>query len=303
MARKHLHEDHINHEAWAIPYGDLLTLLLAFFVVMYSVSSLNEGKYRVASSSLNAAFGGRTTSVLPVNVGDIPAQSSSAASTDPGIHQAMPTALIASRINSQLPVDARARWAEENGVDAETEAEQKQLAETARQMEETLSSLILNDQVSVYRQDDWIEVDIKADALFASGSAAPRDAALPVLQQIAGVLRGNHHLLRIEGHTDSQPIRTLQYPSNWELSAARASSVVRLFTQQGIDPGLMQVVGYGDTQPIADNATGAGRTANRRVVLVVSTRPASDIAATGANPAEPNPTAPAPPSDASGVAR
>jgi len=303
MARRHLHEDHVNHEAWAIPYGDLLTLLLAFFVVMYSVSSLNEGKYRVASSSLNAAFGGRATSMLPVNVGDVPAQTSSAASVDSGIHQALPTALIATRINSQLPVDARARWAEDNGVDAETEAEQKQLAETAKQMEDTLSSLILNDQVSVYRQDDWIEVDIKADALFASGSAAPREAALPVLQQIAGVLRGNRHLVRIEGHTDSQPIRTLQYPSNWELSAARASSVVRLFTQQGIDPGLMQVVGYGDTQPISDNTSAAGRTANRRVVLVVSTRPASDIEATGVNPAQPEPTAPAPVPTASGVSR
>lgn len=303
MARRHLHEDHVNHEAWAIPYGDLLTLLLAFFVVMYSVSSLNEGKYRVASNSLNAAFGGQMRSVQPVNVGDVPTQATMVDPTNSGIGLALPTALIATRINSQLPVDARARWAEDNGIDAETEAEQKQLAETAKQMEDTLSSLILNDQVSVYRQDDWIEVDIKADALFASGSAMPRDTALPVLQQIAGVLRGNRHLVRIEGHTDSQPIRTLQYPSNWELSAARASSVVRLFTQQGIDPGLMQVVGYGDTQPIADNATASGRTANRRVVLVVSTRPASDIEATGVNPAEPEPTAPAPVPTASGVSR
>ena len=303
MARKHLHEDHVNHEAWAIPYADLLTLLLAFFVVMYSVSSLNEGKYRVASSSLNAAFGGRVTSMLPINVGDVPAQTGSAASVDSGIHQSLPSALVAMRINSQLPVDARARWAEDNGVDVETEAEQNQLAETAKQMEDALSSLILNDQVSVYRQDDWIEVDIKADALFASGSATPREAAEPVLQQIASVLHGNRHLLRIEGHTDSQPIRTLQYPSNWELSAARASSVVRLFAQQGIDPGLMQVVGYGDTQPISDNTTAAGRTANRRVVLVVSTRSASDIAATGVNPAQPEPTAPAPVPTASGVSR
>ena len=269
MARRHHHEEHANHEAWAIPYGDLVTLLLAFFVVMYSISSVNEGKYRVVSNSLSEAFGGRG---LPVQIGE-PQSGPAGFEAQSLIGSQLPLGLLNERLAQALPEAERQRWLDHQQRNAAQAADRAEAARAlttlAGELERALDTLIMEDLVTVERRGDWLEVEIKADMLFASGSAQPRPEAVAAVRRVADVLREVPNLLRVEGHTDNVPIASAQFPSNWELSAARAASIVRVLIDAGLAPGRLTVVGYGEHQPIAENTSLAGRNTNRRVVLVV----------------------------------
>jgi chemotaxis protein MotB len=267
---KHSHEEHANHEAWAIPYGDLVTLLLAFFVVMYSISSVNEGKYRVVSDSLAIAFGGGQKA-LPVQIGDVRPGAGSGATI---IGSQLPRGLLTERLAQALPDAERQRWLDQQARESNLEQSRSRdaLSAIATDIERALDSLIIDDIVQVYRRGDWLEVEIKSDMLFASGSAAPLPGAVAAVTRVAEVLRDAPNLIRVEGHTDIVPIATAVFPSNWELSAARSASIVRVLTNSGVAPGRLTVVGYGEHQPIADNSSDAGRNSNRRVVLVILAR-------------------------------
>jgi chemotaxis protein MotB len=252
--RKHEHEDHVNHEAWAIPYGDLVTLLLAFFVVMYAVSSVNEGKYRVLSDSLVAAFRGQPHTFEPITLGDKVAKTK-ADDTVAGIKPGQVMKF-------------------ENPVAVETDAAgngrlQSQLEEMTSDLESAMQVLIDRKLIRIRREPSWVEVEINTDILFPSGSAEIELAATEILERLAGILSERPYPVRIEGHTDNRPINTLQFPSNWELSAARAARIVRLFEARGLDPRRMVVSGLGEYQPIGDNATAEGRDQNRRVTLII----------------------------------
>ena len=254
MARKHEHEDHVNHEAWAIPYGDLVTLLLAFFVVMYAVSSVNEGKYRVLSDSLNAAFRGVPRTMEPVPIGDKAARTKmddTLAGINPG--QAM-------KFEDQEAARKKI---------AANEALQVQLRNMTDDLQNAMQLLIDQDMIRVQRAPSWVEVQIKTDILFPSGSAEIQPAAIEVLERLAAILAERPYPIRIEGHTDNRPIKTAQFPSNWELSAARAARIVRLFEQRGITSNRMVVAGMGENRPLDDNDTATGRNRNRRVALVI----------------------------------
>ncbi len=254
MARKHEHEEHVNHEAWAIPYGDLVTLLLAFFVVMYAVSSVNEGKYRVLSDSLTAAFRGTPRTMEPVPVGDKPAK----AKGDDTVAGIKPNQAI--KFPDPIATEKKAR---------EDEVLQLQLRQMTEDLQNAMQVLIDQDMIRVQRAPSWVEVEIKTDILFPSGSAEIETAAVEILESLAAILAERPYPIRIEGHTDNRPIKTAQFPSNWELSAARASRIVRLFEQRGITASRMVVAGMGENQPLADNATPDGRNRNRRVALVI----------------------------------
>lgn len=276
MARKKHHEEHANHEAWAIPYGDLVTLLLAFFVVMYSISSVNEGKYRVLADSLSEAFGGPPRSVKPLQLGRVQqrgSQNESAAM----VANKLPRSALASRMISDLPTRPQMRLAVETGSpDAATAryARAREKLETiAVRVEEALAPLIRADLVVVTRTPLWLEVEVKADILFDSGSAAPREDACATIARLGQTLAPFPNGIRIEGHTDDRPIATAAFPSNWELSAARAASVVRLFAAEGVATARMTVIGYGQERPKADNADIDGRSENRRVVLAILATP------------------------------
>lgn len=271
MARKHAHEDHVNHEAWAIPYGDLVTLLLAFFVVMYAVSSLNEGKYRVLSDALSVALGGPPKSLQPIQVGDQTqkgheAEKSPLASQVKGFEQ--PKARIAT------PVPARQSEGTRGTQTVEQARQEADFAAITDAIERALKDLIDASVVTVRRSEQGLEIEINTDILFTSGVANVSATSQPVLQRLAGILAPFPQPLRIEGHTDDRPIATRVFPSNWELSAARAASVVHLFSGHGVDPLRMTVVGYGEHRSIADNLTPEGRNRNRRVVVVVMADPA-----------------------------
>lgn len=278
MARKKKHEDHVNHEAWAIPYGDLITLLLAFFVVMYSISSVNEGKYRVLSESMVAAFHGSPRSTRPIQIGD----SRPSGTTDQGSNVAHPLG-VADPTTIRLPqnldeISAQAQDEPGLSVDAQGMSESG-LRAMAQEVRAALGDLIEMDQVRVRESEFWLEIEVQTDILFPTGVADVSSRAVPVLARLARVLAPFPNPVRVEGHTDDVPISTGRFPSNWELSAARAANVVRLFAGNDVDPARLAAIGMGEYQPVAENSTIDGRNRNRRVLVVVL---ANDLTRLGA---------------------
>jgi chemotaxis protein MotB len=275
MARKRHHEEHENHEAWAIPYGDLVTLLLAFFVVMYAISNVNEGKYRVLSDSLVAAFQGSPKTLEPVQAGEKQVGSGADIAmsvVQQGMLEGQPRSLLV--VDQDANTEARQFGATGDRVEAAPEhlpsvETTRQMQKVADQVENAMADLVNKDLVVVRRHDFWVEVEIRTDILFPSGSATLSPAAIKALEQLAATLVTFPNPMRVEGHTDNRPISTAAFPSNWELSAARAASVVHLFTKQGVDPNRLAVIGLGDNRPTGGNDTPEGRNANRRVVLVI----------------------------------
>jgi chemotaxis protein MotB len=271
MARKHKHEDHINHEAWAIPYGDLVTLLLAFFVVMYAISSINEGKFRVLSDSLQAAFRGAPRTLEPVQVGEKSRGSGADIAVSIVQHapvDGQPRQLIESIEIADQIANARRRNADR--VDANGNViVPPALGRVADEIEKALAPLVAADMVAVRRHSTWVEVEIRTDILFASGVAKLSKEALPALTVLAETLAKYPNPVRVEGHTDNRPINTATFPSNWELSAARAASVVHLFAKGGVAPARLAVIGLGEFRPAQPNDTVEGRNANRRVLIVI----------------------------------
>jgi len=268
MARRKPHVDRENHDRWLVSYADFVTLLFAFFVVMYSISSVNEGKYRVLSDSMVTAFRSAQKALAPIQVGQpskSPATSQLELKNGP---QIVMTPVIKLPSSERAGGDAYKVWIKKFESD-DGQPPSGNIKRMAEDVARSLSHLVDKDLVAVRGNELWLEIEIKDSILFSSGSAQLRPDAVPVLNQVAGVLRGFRNSVRVEGFTDNVPIRTLVYPSNWELSAARAASVVRLLAKGGIDPKRMSALGYGEHRPIADNGTPEGRSANRRVVLVV----------------------------------
>ena len=316
MARKHKHEEHANHEAWAIPYGDLVTLLLALFVVMYAVSSVNEGKFRVLSDALSQALGGPPRSLKPIQMGD---NKSRGTDNDqkmsvlpvPAINQTLGGVTRDMQTARSLPGSIKSMIPQHQVNDSGNTGyanEVKNLKKIETAVESSMTELIKQGLIVVRHGESWLEVEIKTDILFSSGSAEVAAEAQPTLQKLVEILKPFPNTIRIEGHTDTRPINTRVFPSNWELSAARAASVVHLFMQSGLDPTRMSVEGFGEYMPVADNSTVEGRNRNRRVILVVlagkddrrvkdmgnalSAPPASVPLPLSSNPAEPVKVAP-----------
>src|SRR5271170_617880 len=262
MARRKKHEEHVNHEAWAIPYGDLVTLLFALFTVMYAMSSVNEGKFRVLSDAMIAAFNGAPKSMQPLNVGE----KEEGKGGDKPLVGISPTVLL--RIKEQKtsagagtisPVPVRREAANSGGA----------LIRLEREVQDAMQALIDAKLVTVRRESMWLEIEINTDILFPSGSGAFSPAAEAVLDKLADVLKPFPNPIRVEGHTDDRPIHTGAFPSNWELSAARAASVAHQFTKQGIDPLRLEIVGFGEFHPRQANSSAEGRNANRRVAVLI----------------------------------
>jgi chemotaxis protein MotB len=264
MARKKKHEEHVNAEAWAIPYGDLVTLLFALFTVMYAMSSVNEGKFRVLSDSMIAAFRGAPKSMQPVNIGDKQAGKGG----DKPLMGIAPTALM--KIKATDAKDGELAPRSSSIVEgSDSKNAPGALIRMERAVQDAMQALIDANLVTVRRENMWLEIEINADILFPSGAAGFASSAEPVLDKLAEVLKPFPNPIRVEGHTDDRPVHTPAYPSNWELSAARAASVVHQFTKAGIDPLRLEIVGFGEFHPRQPNATPEGRNANRRVAILV----------------------------------
>ncbi|TXF11832.1 flagellar motor protein MotD [Pelomicrobium methylotrophicum] len=251
MPRRRRHEDHENHERWMVSYADFITLLFAFFVVMYAISSVNEGKYRVLSESLLSAFRNVVHSSDLVYVDPRPA----------------------GRIVVAPAMPRPATPAE----DAERRREAERMRVIARDILKALEPLVQERQVRVTETRLGIAVEINAAVLFAPGRARLEANSERVLRAVAAVLRDDDHLVRVEGHTDDVPIATREFPSNWELSTARAASVVRVFMDEGVEGRRLSAVGYSSYRPVASNDTPEGRSRNRRVTVMILARDADEV--------------------------
>lgn len=253
MPRRDSHRDHDqeNHERWLISYSDFITLLFAFFVVMYSISSVNEGKYKVLSETLIGAF----------NVQEREEPSSTE------------VVEISTHANNSM-IDFSGQANREGDIKADPDGDGDNigtmLAELSDQVESAFGDLMQDGEISVSGNESWIEISLSSNLLFQSGSARLNTGAIPILEEISGFLSSYENPVHVEGFTDDQPINSSLYPSNWELSAARSASVVRMLAQNGVDPYRMAAVGYAHFQPIASNDSVDGRSKNRRVALIVS---------------------------------
>ncbi len=246
----HASHDQENHERWLISYSDFITLLFAFFVVMYSISSVNEGKYKVLSQTLIGAF-------------DVPETPPSSAD---------PVDLSEYVNNSFIDLTEQSNKDGERVDNSENEGgtQKSQLNQLSDQVESAFADLIEDRDIAINGNETWVEISLSSSLLFDSGSAQPSSRALPILQEIAGILSGYENPVHVEGFTDNVPINSERYRSNWELSAARSATVVRLLATEGVDPERLAAVGYAEFQPIAANDSVEGRSENRRVVIVVS---------------------------------
>lgn len=271
MSRKKKREEHLNHEAWAIPYGDLVTLLMAFFVVMYAVSVVDAGKYRVLSNSLVEAFGSSAGRVKPIQIGE-PSIGVDLIGTEIP-RSIVPLELQRGVADESLDNVSPANLAMESVLDQYSEDEQwailREIGELAGEIEAGLGGLIADELIQVKRATYWLEIEINTSLLFGSASATLEPAARPVLSDVARILAKRHARIHVEGHTDNLPIRNPVYPSNWELSSGRAATVVNLFAENGVDPERMVAIGYAEFQPVTSNATPEGRAQNRRVAIIV----------------------------------
>jgi len=271
MARKKRTEEHVNHERWLVSYADFITLLFAFFVVMYSISSVNEGKYRVLSDSMVSAFRDPARSLTPIQVGNLlrsPVQSETILDHNKPIIEIFRVPLPG---ESEEQADEKKPQPEPQTMQDETVDED--IGEAAQQLadsiEAAMAELVDDGLIDVRRDKRWIEVEIKSSILFNSGSAELSDKSVPLLRKLAEKIKPLDNVVHVEGFTDNVPISNFEFVSNWELSASRAASVVHLFTRLGIDPQRMAAIGYGEFRPVASNVTPTGRAKNRRVVLVI----------------------------------
>lgn len=250
MRRRRAVEDDLhNKERWLISYADFITLLFAFFVVMYSVSSVNEGKYKVLSETLTGVFNAPQRSFQPIEVGDQPPLPAAGSAQD-----VIPPAVTEAPQTPDMDEQGR------------TEALRAMADRLALEFDELINQGV----VTVESNEAWLELSLRNSLLFSSGDAEPHYDAFEVVETIASVLVDRDNAIRVEGFTDNRPIRTDVFPSNWELSAARAAAVVRMLTMEGVDPARMAAIGYGEHQPVARNDTEEGRSRNRRVVLLIS---------------------------------
>ncbi|MBV1891976.1 MAG: flagellar motor protein MotD [Gammaproteobacteria bacterium] len=256
MARKRAPEEHDNHERWLVSYADFITLLFAFFVVMYSISSVNEGKFRVLSHSLVASFTSQSRSMDPVQFGT--------ATTSFPI---APTPLTRTPIKLDLPQSMS-----KDAIKVDPSQQKKsssEMDELGQKINNALQALLETELVSVRKSENWLEIEINSKVLFSSGSSNLSPSARPLLRGLSNVLKIRNNKIHVEGFTDNLPIKNSIYPSNWELSAARAATVVRLFATYGVTPKNLASIGYGEYQPKVDNDTLEGRATNRRVVIVI----------------------------------
>ena len=261
MARRKKVEEHENHERWLVSYADFITLLFAFFVVMYSISSVNVGKYRVLSESMAEAFESTSAKAASQDINE----NKESASLPIQIGE-RPTRLVEPIKLTHFITEDERRDAD---VSKELKAERRKLEKISNEFKLALEPFIRDELVSVKKTDLWVEIEIKSEMLFSSGEAALQLKASPVLRKISEVFNETTNVIRVEGHTDNVPIETIEFPSNWDLSAARAASVVRELIEVGIEPARLVAVGYGEHHPVASNKLAEGRFKNRRVALVL----------------------------------
>ena len=246
MARRAKREEHENHERWLISNADFITLMFALFVVLYALSSVSEGKYRVFSASLSSAFGKQVIKPEAVAMGE---------GMMPLNEQELLLKSLVDRRNANLAERQR--------------MQQERMQSMVKNLNQVMAPLLASGQVSVTQTNRGVVLEINASALFTEGEAVLQGNSVKTLDEVAQVLGQGDQAIEVEGHTDDIPINTPQFPSNWELSSARASSVVRLFVGHGVTAMRLTAVGSAANHPVVSNDTPEERARNRRITVTV----------------------------------
>jgi chemotaxis protein MotB len=243
MARRKHEEERDNHERWLVSYADFITLLFAFFVVMYALSTVNEGKYRVLSDSMAVAFRNvkeNTAVQLPQVVTSPP-----------------------------IPLPRKSDQVVARQQEVEKQKRREKMRNVAKELLDVMAPLIEQGKVRVIETSRGVTIEINDSILFSPGQAALQPMSSRAMRAIGQVLAPTDFPITIEGHTDNIPINTPQFPSNWELSAVRATTVLRLMSDAGVSQERLTAIGYADTRPVEPNVLADGRARNRRVTILI----------------------------------
>ncbi|MFW6094017.1 MAG: OmpA family protein [Pseudomonadota bacterium] len=240
--RRQPRQEPAGDDRWLVSYADFVTLLFALFVVMYAVARSNADQLGQLSRDLASVFDARPRALEPIQVGD-PVLASS------------PRVVGAPAAAAADPHEGDTR-----------------IEPTVDRLEEHFAGIDGIEPPAAAQNTDWLEISLSAELLFGSGDASLRQGARRVLREVAVFLAGFDNPVTVEGYTDNVPVRSRRFPSNWELSAARASQVARFLEARGIERRRLSAVGYGENHPTATNATPEGRASNRRVNIIVARR-------------------------------
>lgn len=235
-------DDEDNPDRWLVSYADFITLLFAFFVVMYAISSVNLSKYNALTNAMGSAFTGNNPQSIQVKKIEVKPQ------PEKTIIKPLPLSYL---------------------YQVKLKREREYMARVGVELSNKLSNLIQDGKVQVMQNNRGVRIDISDSVLFTSGSADIAEDAVAMLNEIAMILNSNPRFIQVEGHTDNTPIHNQLFYSNWELSAVRATTVVRLLNLAGIAANRLSAIGYGDTQPLSSSDTEFGRSKNRRVSIMI----------------------------------
>ena len=279
------HEEHVNHERWLVSYADMLTLLFVLFVVLFSMSSVDQKKFAELAAGLSEGFGaqsaafqgsaatldgsGNATQVVPIDAGANPGDAGSGTTTLSAKEKQAVEAALRAEDRAKASKDARAAM-----------EEAKNLKKVEEKITDALVKAKLENQVKFTINERGLVVTVVTNEVVFDGNRANlQTGGAKILDAIAPVLAKLPNNIEVDGHTNQLKARTTYYPSGWELSAARASTVVRYLTGHGLAKDRMSAVGFSDTKPLIDPRDPKSVQMNRRVDVVVLTQLTAEQAA------------------------
>ena len=256
MSRKKRHEEHANHERWLVSYADFITLLFAFFVVLYSSSQVDKRKVGALSLAIQVAF--QQMGVFETSNTKMPLST-----TEPMPFQ------DAQMIENVVRTQDLSRVTQPQGTLSNAIIGGEMMS-IQKEIEQALAPEIRSHVVQLKEQREGLVISLREIGFFESGSATLRSSSLDSLDRLAAVLKPRTEMLRIEGHTDNVPIHNSEFKSNWELSTGRATELIKLFiTHYDFSPDRLAAAGFAEYHPVDSNLTPEGRAHNRRVDIVV----------------------------------
>jgi chemotaxis protein MotB len=255
MKDHRLPDDHVSHERWLVSYADFVTLLFAFFVVLYASAQIDKQRAARLSNAIDSAF---------QQLGIFDRDGHKPGEIDPKIS-------LPSAVNGAQDLS---RWAPAGQEIPGAVQKNENFNVIRSELEQALAAEIARNEVALHMEADGLVVSLREAGFFDSGSATIKPGAEAAFARVANILREHSCAVRIEGHTDNVPIHTSQFASNWELSTARSTSLVKaLIEQYGVPSDRLSAAGYAEFHPAASNATAKGRQLNRRVDVVILTSP------------------------------
>lgn len=290
------HEEHVNHEAWVIPYADLLTLLMAMFIALFAMSTVDVTKFKAFAIGFNEALGGGK---LDAGIGG------AGKATSPVVGQGNGNGpFTGGQITPGNPANSAVQQALDQlaAQNAAKKQQQQTLHDVKQEIDNAAKQLGLGGQVQTKQRNDGLEVTLLTDhVLFASGQDVIQPEGEQLLRLIGQVLASIDNPIVIQGYTDNQPIGSARFPNNFYLSGGRAIAVLEFFAGMNIDTHRLRAEARGDLDPIASNATADGRAKNRRVEILVQSKvvqkalDAAGLNSQAALPAPPTAASVAPP--------